>query len=298
MQPIIRHIVCRPRTTLDFRAAMDHGQIVLASLPVEVVGNGIGGFAATMLQELLNSAAFSRAADNVPVEERRFFLNLIDEFQQAVNSGDPAAVATQIAKLRAMGVGSVYLYQSSAQIPADLRAQIESNVANTVCLGALGGDIPTLLQRWGTRLTAADFAGMRRTGGYVSADSGERAQESAVSRPVAATLAALKQPDLGKAPREDWREVRAPVEAAWHTWMDERITALQQYEQAATAARDEARALRSQAALVRRGRRARGRTGAGASRSAVAPTGRTMRVSCWRVPIPRMDVHGIWNKRR
>jgi len=36
--------------------------------------------------------------------------------------------------------------------------------------------------------------------------------------------------------------------------MDERIAGVQRYEQAATAARDEARALRSQAALVRRGR--------------------------------------------
>lgn len=253
MQPIIRHIVCRPRTTLDFRTAMDHGQIVLASLPVEIVGNGIGGFAATMLQELLNSAAFSRAADNVPVEERRFFLNLIDEFQQAVNSGDPAAVATQIAKLRAMGVGSVYLYQSSAQIPADLRAQIESNVANTVCLGALGGDIPTLLQRWGTSLTAADFAGMRRREDmYLQIQVNERKSPPFRARSLA-LWPALKQPDLGKAPRQDWRDVRAPVEAAWHSWMDDRITGLQRYEQEATTARDEARALRSQAALVRRG---------------------------------------------
>src|SRR3712207_8435931 len=56
------------------------------------------------------------------------FRSLIDEFQQAVQSSDPAAVATQISKMRAMGVGNVYLYQASAQIPTELREQIESTV--------------------------------------------------------------------------------------------------------------------------------------------------------------------------
>src|SRR3712207_6868314 len=90
------------------------------------------------------------------------FRSLIDEFQQAVQSSDPAAVATQISKMRAMGVGNVYLYQASAQIPPDLREQIESTVANAVCLGALGGDVPNLLRRWGTYLTETDLMGMRR----------------------------------------------------------------------------------------------------------------------------------------
>ncbi len=70
MQPVIRNIVCRPRTTLDFRAAMDQGQIVLASLPVEVIGNRSAALPRLMLQELLNTAAFSRSADHVPVEKR------------------------------------------------------------------------------------------------------------------------------------------------------------------------------------------------------------------------------------
>src|ERR671917_377828 len=65
MQPVIRNVVCRPATSLDYRQAMDEGHVVLASLPVEVIGNQIGGFAALMLQELLNTAAFSRAADHV-----------------------------------------------------------------------------------------------------------------------------------------------------------------------------------------------------------------------------------------
>lgn len=254
MNPVIRHVVCRPSTTLDFREAMDRGYNVLASVPVESIGNQIGGFAAMMVQELLNTAAFSRSADGVPVEERRFFLNLVDEFQQAVASGDPVAVATQISKLRAMGVGSVYLYQSSAQIPADLRAQIESNVANTICLGALGGDIPTLVQRWGTYLAAEDFAGMRRREDlYMQIQVNE--QKTPPFRGRALPLwPALKPPDLGIAPKDDWRSVRAPATDSWHTWMDARIDAIIAYERESTHHRDEARALRSQANLLRRGR--------------------------------------------
>ncbi len=255
MNPVIRHVVCRPRTTLDYRKAMDQGYIVLASVPVETIGNKIGGFAAMMIQELLNVAAFSRAADKVPDEERRFFLNLIDEFQQAVNSGDPAAVATQISKLRAMGVGSVYLYQSSAQIPPDLRAQIESNVANAICLGAMGGDIPTLMQRWGTHLTDADFAGMRRREDmYMQVQVNEQKTPPfrARSLPLWPTLEPLP---LGPTPREDWRDIRAPIAEDWHAWMDEKIKGIQDYERAATIQRDEARALESQANLLERGQK-------------------------------------------
>ncbi len=253
MNPVIRHVVCRSRTTLDYRKAMDHGHIVLASIPVETIGVKIGGFAAMMIQELLNAAAFSRAADKVPVDERRFFLNLIDEFQQAVNSGDPAAVATQISKLRAMGVGSVYLYQSSAQIPPDLRIQIESNVANAICLGAMGGDIPTLTQRWGTHLSAADFAGMRRREDiYLQIQMNEQKTPPFRARSMP-LWPSLKESSLGAAPREDWREVRAPITADWHAWMDEKIAGIQDYERAATIRRDEARALESQANLLDRG---------------------------------------------
>lgn len=253
MQPVIRHVVCRPATTIDFRSAMDYGHIVLASIPVETVGNKIGSFAALMLQEMLNTAAFSRSTDNVPVDERRFFLNLIDEFQQAVQSGDPVAVATQISKLRAMGVGSMYLYQSSAQIAPDLRAQIESNVASNICLGALGGDLGTLTQRWGAWLEAEDFAGMRRRVDMymqIQVDEAKTPPFRARSLPL---WPALKPPELGPAPEEDWRSIRAPITAAWHAWMDQRITAIQAYERQATNQRDEARALRSQAGLLRRG---------------------------------------------
>ncbi len=257
MNPVIRNVVCRPRTTLDYRQVMDEGHLVLASLPVETIGNQIGGFAAMMLQEMLNTAAFSRAADHVPVENRAFFLNLIDEFQQAVQSSDPAAVATQISKMRAMGVGNVYLYQASAQIPPDLREQIESTVANAVCLGALGGDVPNLLRRWGTFLSEADLMGMRRRQDiYMQLQVNE-----ARTPPFRAIAVPLFGPPrdlpLPQAPRQEWQAVRAPATEPWHQWMDARIDGIMAYEREATAARDEAALRRSYANMLRRGELAR-----------------------------------------
>ena len=253
MNPVIRNVVCRPHTTLDYRQAMDEGHIVLASLPVETIGNGIGSFAALMLQELLNTAAFSRAADHVPVESRAFFLNLIDEFQQAVQSSDPAAVATQISKMRAMGVGNVYLYQASAQIPPELREQIESTVANAVCLGALGGDVPNLLRRWGTYLDEADLMGMRRRQDiYMQVQVNE--ERTPPFRAIAVGLfPPPPRPPLPRAPRQEWQAVRATATEPWHTWMDERIDGIMAYEREATAARDEAIKHRAYANALRRG---------------------------------------------
>lgn len=253
MQPVIRNVVCRPQTTLDYRTAMDEGHIILASLPVETIGNQIGGFAALMLQELLNNAAFSRSADNIPVENRAFFLNLIDEFQQAVQSSDPAAVATQISKMRAMGVGNVYLYQASAQIPADLREQIESTVANAVCLGALGGDMPNLLRRWGTYLQEADLMGMRRRHDiYMQLQVNEA--RTPPFRAIAVPLFDLpKEPPLPKTLPTEWQKIRAAATEPWHGWMDERIDGIMAFECEATGARDEAIKHRSYANSLRRG---------------------------------------------
>ncbi len=184
--------------------------------------------------------------------------------------GDPAAVATQISKMRAMGVGNVYLYQASAQIPPDLREQIESTVANAVCLGALGGDIANLLRRWGTYLTEADLVGMRRTRGHVDAVAGQRAQKSAVSGAFAAAVAAASATRPGQRLRaRTGARYERPNRRRGTRWMDERITTIGRYEQAATAARDEAKALRSQAALLRRGqgREAAQRTRCGSAQS-------------------------------
>src|SRR5919202_1029714 len=104
--------------------------------------------------------------------------------------------------MRAIGVGNVYLYQASAQIPADLRELIESTVANAVCLGALGGDMPNLLRRWGAYLQEADLMGMRRRQDiYMQLQANEA--RTPPSRAIAVPLFDLpKEPPLPKtAPR-------------------------------------------------------------------------------------------------
>src|SRR5919202_2861068 len=123
--------------------------------------------------------------------------------------------------MRAMGVGNVYLYQASAQIPADLREQIESTVANAICLGALGGDAPNLLRRWGTYLEERDLMSMRRREDiYLQLQVNE--ERTPPFRAIAVPLfAPPPQPALPPAPRQEWQAVRAPETEPWHRWVDE-----------------------------------------------------------------------------
>src|SRR6202035_5562909 len=62
--PVIRHIVSQPESRIDFRAAMDEGQILVVNLSKGKLGEKTSAFLGSLIVTQLQIAAMSRA--NIP----------------------------------------------------------------------------------------------------------------------------------------------------------------------------------------------------------------------------------------
>ncbi len=76
--PLLRNILGQARSTLDLRAIMDNGGILIVNLSKGKIGDDASGLLGALLVTALQLAAMSRA--DVPEENRRDFFAYIDEF--------------------------------------------------------------------------------------------------------------------------------------------------------------------------------------------------------------------------
>lgn len=96
-KPVITHIVGQKHSTLDFRSAMQHHEIILIRLPIKTLGE-MATLIGTMLVALIHSATFS--FENKPRSERPGFSFYVDEFQN-FSTFDFADLFTQARKYKA-----------------------------------------------------------------------------------------------------------------------------------------------------------------------------------------------------
>jgi len=96
-KPVITHIVGQKHSTLDFRSAIQHHEIILIRLPIKTLGE-IASLIGTMLIALIHSATFS--FENKPRSERPGFSFYVDEFQN-FSTLDFADLFTQARKYKA-----------------------------------------------------------------------------------------------------------------------------------------------------------------------------------------------------
>jgi hypothetical protein len=127
--PSLRTMFGSARGDIDFRAAMDRGQLILVNLSSGRLGQQsaqlLGGFVATKLQ----LAAESR--QNIwPPESRRRFYIACDEFHgYMVSSG----LRDLLSEGRGYGVSLILAHQSLGQLDAPLRESILANAKIRAC---------------------------------------------------------------------------------------------------------------------------------------------------------------------
>jgi hypothetical protein len=122
--PVLRAIVGRRRSTLDFRALMDGGGILLCSLGRA----GMSPLATALLTDVFMQAVFNAAlsrADQAP-EQRRHFHVYCDEFQRIAGPSTGA----MLAEIRKYGVGLFLANQYIDQLPDDVLAAMFGNVGS------------------------------------------------------------------------------------------------------------------------------------------------------------------------
>jgi len=124
LNPVMRNICCQPRTSVNFRAAMDEGRIVLVRIPKGYLSEMDVGLIGMLLIGKLFGAALGREA--LAAHKRRPTNVYIDEFQNFMTE----TAGQMMAEARKYGLRLILANQSLAQIDDRLRDIMLGNVGN------------------------------------------------------------------------------------------------------------------------------------------------------------------------
>src|SRR6202035_3158885 len=109
--PLLRNIIGQSRTSLDLRAIMDEGRVLLVNLSKGRVGDDASALLGSFLVTAIQLAAMSRA--ELPEAERRDFCLYVDEFQNYATD----SFATILSEARKYRLSITCANQFLAQVP-------------------------------------------------------------------------------------------------------------------------------------------------------------------------------------
>jgi hypothetical protein len=128
---MIRPIIGQPRSSVDFRAFMDQGRIVLVNLAKGLLGNLDSRLLGMLVVSKLFAAALGRV--RLPTERRRPFHLYIDECQSLLT----ATMAEMLAEARKFGLSLVLANQTLGQLStddADMLSTVLGNVGSLILM--------------------------------------------------------------------------------------------------------------------------------------------------------------------
>ncbi len=131
--PLIRNIVCQPRSTIDLRKVMDDGQILLVNLSKGRLGEENSSLLGSTIVGKFLIAALSRT--EVPVAERRPFHLIVDEYHGFATESFP----TLQSEARKFGIDTLVAHQYRGQLD-QLNQGSTLNVGNFVMFRLTGRD--------------------------------------------------------------------------------------------------------------------------------------------------------------
>lgn len=123
---LMRNIIGQVKSSINFRAAMDTGSILLVNLSKGILGDLNSNFLGTIFLSRLYASAMSR--QELPIDQRRPFYLYIDEFHNFAID----AMESMLSEIRKYGVGLVLAHQNQAQLPEKLREAVLGNVNSTI----------------------------------------------------------------------------------------------------------------------------------------------------------------------
>jgi hypothetical protein len=149
-QPLLRAIVGQDRRSLDLRAVMDRGQVLLVNLSKGRVGDDASALLGAILVTGIQLAAMGRA--EVPERERRDFFLYVDEFQNFATEAFP----TILSEARKYGLSLTLANQYLAQMDEGTRSAVFGNVGSLLVFQAGAEDAEILARQLGGDLTDQD----------------------------------------------------------------------------------------------------------------------------------------------
>jgi hypothetical protein len=133
VNPVIRHIVGQPRSTVNFRQMMDEGKILLVNLSKGDLGADNAALLGAVLVNQLLIAALSRR--DIPEGQRRPFHLYVDEYQTFATKTFPELQS----EARKYAIDTVVAHQYRDQLDLENLGST-LNVANLVVLRVSGKD--------------------------------------------------------------------------------------------------------------------------------------------------------------
>lgn len=140
LRPRLRRLLCQERSSVDLRALIDRGGVLLADLATGRWGESASSLAGSFLVARLWQAALAR--QERAEDERRDFSLYIDEFQTFLGIRGPFADA--LAQARGLRLSLTLANQHLDQLPREVRAAVRANARSAVVFRCGAADARTL----------------------------------------------------------------------------------------------------------------------------------------------------------
>ncbi len=159
--PIIRNIVGQPKSSIDFRFAMDKGKIVVINLSKGKIGEDNSALLGSMFVTKFQIDAMSRA--NIPAQERKDFYLYVDEFQNFATD----SFATILSEARKYALNLTIANQYIAQMPEEVSDAVFGNVGTSLSFQVGFDDAEYIANQFGNEEMANDLVSLSKYNAYI-----------------------------------------------------------------------------------------------------------------------------------
>jgi len=159
--PTIRNIVGQPKSSVNFRFAMDKGKIVIINLSKGKIGEDNSALLGAMFITKFQLDAMSRA--EIPEKDRKDFYLYVDEFQNFATE----AFATILSEARKYKLNLTMANQYIAQMPEEVRDAVFGNVGSTLAFQVGFDDAEYLSQQYGEEVLPPDLVSLSKYTAYM-----------------------------------------------------------------------------------------------------------------------------------
>lgn len=150
---MMRNIIGQPKSSIDFRDAMDSGKIILVNLSKGKIGDVNANLLGMVIVSKIQAAAFSRA--DMSEDERKDFFLYVDEFQNFTTD----TFATILSEARKYRLSLVITNQYIAQLTEQIRDAVIGNAGTLVCY-RIGAQDAEFMQHEYPGVTVEDFTNL------------------------------------------------------------------------------------------------------------------------------------------
>lgn len=218
--PLIRNIIGQPKSTIDFRKAMDEKKIFIINLSKGLVGEDNARLLGGMLVSKLYLAAMSRAnVHELELRKLPSFYLYVDEFQSFANE----SFADILSEARKYKLALTIAHQYVEQMPEEVQSAVFGNVGTTICFRVGPLDAEVFEKIFFPTFTKEDLVNMGRFQMYLTLmidGVGSQPFSAMALPPIPALLNSNKQ-ELIEWSRQNYSKPRAEVEARIIAWIEE-----------------------------------------------------------------------------